>query len=238
MRVALGVFLATSLVAGAAEAHIKLTYPRARHAQDALGDPQKAGPCGLGGARDVRGSNVSVFEPGQQITVTWDETITHPGHFRILFDKDGQAFPDPKGFTDYDAGGPKTLADNVPHEGDGAYSVTVTLPDVECASCTLQLLQVMTDKPPFGPAGGSDFYYQCADITLSSAATPADGGGTAKTDAGTRADGGRGASDGAEPQTGGGCAVAPGAAPTRLASLLGLTLAASAARRRARRRRG
>ena len=47
--------------------------------------------------------------------------------------------------------------------------VPVTLPDIECDGCTLQLIQVMTDKPPFD--GADDFYYQCADLRLSRTAT-------------------------------------------------------------------
>ena len=51
---------------------------------------------------------------------------------------------------------------------DGApnnlYRVSVTLPEVECDNCTLQVMQVMTDAPPFG--GGDDLYYQCADLVL------------------------------------------------------------------------
>lgn len=177
--VALGALIAATLGAtfGAtsARAHLKLTKPTARYEQSAIGDPQKAGPCGVGGASDVRGKNVTVYRPGQEITVEWTETIAHPGHFRILFDPNGQSFPDPTSYTDFDAGGDKTLADNIPRLPSGSsYRQTVRLPDVECDRCTLQVLQVMTDKPPFGPGGGNDFYYHCADITL---ARPAGDGG-------------------------------------------------------------
>ena len=48
----------------------------------------------------------------------------------------------------------------------------VTLPDVECERCTLQLIQVMTDKAPYGD--GNDLYYQCADLALRADA-PAEG---------------------------------------------------------------
>jgi len=48
--------------------------------------------------------------------------------------------------------------------------VQVKLPDVECTACTLQLIQVMTDKPPFD--GGDDFYFQCADLRLVRGAPP------------------------------------------------------------------
>ncbi|MCA9560948.1 MAG: hypothetical protein KC583_20510, partial [Myxococcales bacterium] len=41
----------------------------------------------------------------------------------------------------------------------------VTLPDVECDNCTLQVIQVMFDKPP-QTSPGNDLYYQCADLVL------------------------------------------------------------------------
>jgi hypothetical protein len=58
------------------------------------------------------------------------------------------------------------LADRIPDAAVGLTrgAVTVTLPDLECAACTLQLIQVMTDKPPYD--GLDDFYYQCADLVL------------------------------------------------------------------------
>lgn len=164
---AVGAVAAAVLASPSVRAHTTLITPAARYEQSDIGDPQKSRPCGVGGASDVRGKNVTVYEPGQEITVEWKETVRHPGHFRILFDPNGQSFPDPTSYTDFDAGGDKTLADNIPHLATGSlYRQTVKLPDVECDRCTLQLLQVMTDKPPFGPGGGDDFYAHCADITL------------------------------------------------------------------------
>ena len=127
----------------------------------------------------MRSENVCSFQPGATITVTWDETIDHPGHFRISFDDDGEDdFVDPDGFDDV-SGGPTVLMDGIADRsvrgGDATYTQQVTLPDVECENCTLQLIQVMSDKPPYGD--GNDIYYQCADIVLSTAAPsdPEDG---------------------------------------------------------------
>ena len=96
----------------------------------------------------MRTNNVSVFKPGQTITVSWDETINHPGHYRISFDSNGTGFPDPKSFTDYDSG-PTDLVDNIADKNGGAYTQQVTLPNISCMNCTLQVIQVMTDKPPY-----------------------------------------------------------------------------------------
>lgn len=150
--------LATVLASGGAQAHIALMSPTPRYAD------MKYGPCGRGGALDVRTNNVTTFKPGQTITVTWKETVPHPGHYRIAFDPDGQRFTDPSSFTDT-APRMYVLKDNITDKtGTQVYSDTVTLPNVECTNCTLQVIQVMTDKPPYGD--GNDLYYQCADLVL------------------------------------------------------------------------
>jgi len=148
-----------------ASAHITLLEP------DNRTDLLKTGPCGESGG--TRGDVVTVFEPGETITVSWDETVNHTGHFRISFDPDGQDdFADPRSYDDFYTNG-TVLLDDIPDTPDGGISVVeVELPDTECENCTLQLLQVMTDKPPFGPDGGSDFYYQCADLALRSSVDP------------------------------------------------------------------
>ncbi len=194
---------------GAAAAHIQIVAPRQRHVD------QKAGPCGL--LNGMRTANVCEFRPGATITVEWGETVEHPGHFRVSFDEDGvDGLLDPTDYDDFYTA-PSVLLDDIPDhdtssDGNRRYSVQVPLPDVECDNCTLQLIQVMTDKMPWGPEGGNDIYYQCADIVLSSAA-PAEpapgcgptatggpdagpGGGGGGNDAGGGADAGNGGGDG------------------------------------------
>ncbi|MFO0577350.1 MAG: SCE4755 family polysaccharide monooxygenase-like protein [Polyangia bacterium] len=159
--------LVTVLAATDAQAHIALMSPKARYSD------LKSGPCGRG-ALDVRTNNVTTFKPGETITVTWQETVSHPGHYRIAFDPDGTHFTDPSSFTDT-APRMYVLKDNIADKtGTQMYTDTVTLPNVECTNCTLQVIQVMTDKPPYGD--GNDLYYQCADLVLR--ADPPDMAGT------------------------------------------------------------
>lgn len=140
-----------------ASAHIAMTSPTPRTAD------QKTGPCGPAGS--VRGTKVSTFRPGQTITVEWDETVDHPGHYRIAFDDNGSdAFQNPSQPTD---NFPSTLVDQIADKGGGHYSQQVTLPNIKCDNCTLQLVQVMTTAVPY-----NSFYYQCADIVLSDGADP------------------------------------------------------------------
>ncbi|HLU65424.1 MAG TPA: SCE4755 family polysaccharide monooxygenase-like protein [Kofleriaceae bacterium] len=239
----------TALLVGAAApalAHVQLRAPLQRTSS------QKSGPCGATGS--VRGTAVCTFRPGQTITIAFDETVEHPGHFRIAFDPDGQDFVDPVTPDDIN-NSPEVLLDDIPDRdvrgADPSYTQVITLPDVECDNCTLQLIQVMTDKPPFGD--GNDLYYQCADIVLSADApeTPeagclpgavgdppdagpggggdgdSDGDGEpAGSDAGIGADG-----DGTRTGAAGGCAAAGGGSTGGALALL-LAFGALARRRR------
>jgi MYXO-CTERM domain-containing protein len=223
---------AVALCSGSAAAHIELTFPAPRTAQ------QKYGPCGAQGG--VRGDVVTTFSPGQTITVTWNETIGHPGHYRISFDADGQDdFVDPASFTDtYSA--PSVLLDDIAdNPGVGPYSAEITLPDIECDNCTLQLIQMMTDKPPYGD--GNDLYYQCADLVLvaagsggqAGAAGGGAGGGATGGGAGAAGSGGGSSADAGQ-DDGGGCACRArggSGSPSPVLAALGLALLAARCRR-------
>jgi hypothetical protein len=63
-------------------AHFVLHAPASWRDQNFLGDPQKLGPCGDEGAVADTGV-VTAFSAGDTITITIDETIFHPGHYRV-----------------------------------------------------------------------------------------------------------------------------------------------------------
>ncbi len=171
-----------ALLAGTAHAHLDLLSPTPRTKM------LKQGPCGAG-PNDPRGPTVATYKPGEKIMLTWNEYVDHPGHFRVAFDSDGQdIFVDPKGFDDV-SGGPGVLVDGIADKNGGDYMFEVTLPNIECDNCVLQVIQVMTDKPPYGD--GNDMYYQCADIALEGevASTTSGEPGTT-TDAGSTGSGG------------------------------------------------
>lgn len=176
----LSILAAGCLLASAADAlaHIQLVYPPQRTAS------QKAGPCGASGG--TRGDTVTVLEPGATITVQWDETIDHPSHYRISFDMDGDDdFVEPATMDELNSND-AVLVDGIADQSGSTprrYEQTITLPDVECDNCTLQLIQVMYDKAPYGD--GNDLYYQCADLTLTlTPGTMPDAGPGGDTDAG------------------------------------------------------
>lgn len=179
-----------------ARAHIAMDAP------DTRGPDLKIGPCGA--AVDARGTAVTVFQPGETITVAWHETVNHPSTYRISFDDDGtDAFADPDVPEDFYTN-EAVLLDEIQDDPSGVFSVQVTLPVVECENCTLQLIQVMLDKPPYEP-GTNDIYYQCADLALRG--EPLDPPTGTDTDTDTAA----GDTDtGAETTAGGGCGCATG----------------------------
>jgi hypothetical protein len=180
-----------------ARAHLGLEAPTSRYGPDVL----KTGPCGVAGGE--RTDKVTYYEPGETIDVYWDEYVQHPGHFRIAFDDDGvDDFVDPATMMELYSND-TVLLDGIEDKGPGerSYMETVTLPDVTCENCTLQVIQVMYDKPEY-TTPGNDIYYQCADLVLRSGGAPP--GPDAGTDAGT--------DPGADPGAGGGCGVAHGPA--------------------------
>lgn len=208
------IILASLLAPSLALAHIAQTSPTPR------GADQKAQPCG--GVNSVRGTNVHTYAPGATIEVTWKETIEHPGHFRISFDPDGQDFTIPPDATTSTMGtDPLVLVDLIADVGGAVpaggrpYTQTVTLPNVECTNCTLQLIQLMTDG---AYTGAADIYFQCADISLV-AGTPAqpDAGVPMATDDAAPMDPGGGGGG----QVDGGCSTSGGGSSALLV-LLGL----------------
>jgi uncharacterized protein (TIGR03382 family) len=178
-------FIATVLFSVSAAAHIEMETPTPR-----FNDGQnKWCPCGgggdgsrnndgceLGSSDDARGATTNSFQPGATIRVRWQETIGHAGRYRIAFDPDGA---DQADFNDNilldiaDPGG------NDGNAGQGnVWLADVTLPDIECDNCTLQLVQIMNGDTinPVADVTGFSNYFQCANLVLTPSA-PAEGEG-------------------------------------------------------------
>jgi hypothetical protein len=197
---ALAVFFGPSL----AHAHITLTDPPARHPAADLKD----GPCGTGAgdSRTTDPAKITEYTAGETITISFTESIQHPSHYRVMLSSTGDAgFTDPTGYEDTTLS-PGDLVDGVMDDpaGGGAeeHEIEVTLPNEACEECTIQLIQVMYDKEPWGPEPnaplGADIYYQCADIVI----LPGEGGGSGGASSGG-ASGSGGNGSGGAPGTGG-----------------------------------
>jgi hypothetical protein len=198
---------AVLLIPSLAFAHIALEYPPPRTTM------LKTAPCGLGGS--TRGTNVTTLTAGATITVKWRETINHPGHYRIAFDTDGQDFSVPPDITtDTKTTDNTVIMDLIADTASPSHTMDITLPNIACANCTLQVIQLMTDKPPYTvDALSDDVYYQCSDITLIAADPTPD------------VDSGGGGS-------GGGCGVSNGSAGWFGVGLIGLLCRARTRRKR------
>jgi len=236
-RFFLALCAASMLWASGALAHIDMDTGAGDHHKSRYGrNSIKNGPCGLVGGE--RGDNVYTYAPGETITVSVNEFIPHPGYFRIAFDDDGDDdFEDPAtidpenracgadetycGESDY-YNNDTVLMDEL--EWDRTYPALgvafeweVTLPDVECDNCTLQVIQVMTEqgKAPYDPAedNADDLYYQCIDLVLEGS-TGGDGDG-AGGDGDSAVDGGAGEGAGGDEGSSddGGCSVATAGSP-------------------------
>jgi MYXO-CTERM domain-containing protein len=221
-----------------AHAHIYLTAPTGR-GEPPNGDPQKNKHCGRQGRMLDR---VTTLEPGATITVAWKETINHSGWYRISFQPNGEVFRIPPasngpnsagansnfptedytGMTDPDNGS-TVLMDRILDDGNLVMKTRqITLPNIECDNCTLQVISVMTTSANYSTADMGSIYYQCADITLARNAPDA-GPQATDNDAGIDPGGGGGGSETQYNPTivSGGCSTggASGTAPVALALL-------------------
>lgn len=133
-------------------AHTRLTSPTPRSDSDGL----KSGPCG----NVTRTTSPMSVAPGESITVTWLETVDHPGYYRIALSPDSD-----DGFDD------NVLADDITDvdcpSTPCSYTQEVTIPaNPPCTDCTLQLIQFMGTAAPYSP------YFSCADLEITGVGSP------------------------------------------------------------------
>lgn len=143
----------------AAHAHFDLVAPTSRYENLLFGRPCGQDP-------DTGRANETTLSAGSTINLRWTSTISHPGHYRISFDDDGQDFSVPISPDDFYTD-PNVVVDNIPSQGDPDRTYPITLPDIECTNCTIQLLQVLTDHLPYTTDQNTDdLHWQCADVIL------------------------------------------------------------------------
>jgi uncharacterized protein (TIGR03382 family) len=226
MRVSKLPIVLLCLGAAPAHAHFKLLRPASWAQQgDLYGDPQKTGPCGNEGA--VPTNMVTEYRVGELIDIVIDETIDHPGHYRVALAATQDALPpappvtqvgaDECGRTQIDAAPTlPLLADGLlVHTSplSGPQTMKVQLPAaMTCDSCVLQVIEYMSSH------GAPCFYYHCANIKITQ--NGADAGPPPGPIGG-----------GSDPGVGGGCDAGGGGS-----LLAGLALGLLALRRRTGRR--
>ncbi len=170
----------------AVDAHFKLLEPASWLVEDERGDPQKAGPCG--------GSNTNWGTPsyavtkvtgGQKLHIKVLETIYHPGHYRVALavNSPNELPLDPETTTRPSERGPWSVSaviqdpPQIPVLADGLFvhsekptgpvqpfETDVTLPNINCRKCTLQVIQWMAEHAFNNPGGYT--YHHCAHLAI------------------------------------------------------------------------
>jgi hypothetical protein len=170
-----------------ASAHFKLIEPASWLLENDRGDPQKAGPCG--------GTNTDWGKPsyaitkavgGQKLHLKIQETVYHPGHYRVALavNSPTELPPDPVTTTRDSERGPWSVSaaiqdpPPIPVLADGLFvhnmkpaagqlppwETDVVLPNINCKKCTLQVVQFMAEHAFNNPGGYS--YHHCAELQI------------------------------------------------------------------------
>jgi hypothetical protein len=183
--------LAIASLSGAADAHFVLISPAASMVQNRLGDPQKIAPCGGVSANPGRGTPanpgipsgaVTSVKGGTSIPLLVNETIFHPGHYRVALARTmAQLPPDPVVTTAQTERGVRSQAAVIqsPAEApvllDGIFAHTerptqnfeaeIPIPNITCPNCVLQVIEFMADHPGIAVDGGHS-YHHCAILNI------------------------------------------------------------------------
>lgn len=185
-----------SLLAVRADAHFVLISPAASLVQDRLGDPQKIGPCGGVSANPTRGTPgnpgtpsgaVTSVKGGANLKLMVQETIFHPGHYRVALARTAAQLPPDPMVTTADTGrGVRSQSAVIqkppvaPVLLDGIFAHTerptqnfeadIPIPNINCPSCVLQVIEFMADHPGIAVDGGHS-YHHCAILNITADAT-------------------------------------------------------------------
>lgn len=172
----------TILATAAAEAHFRLVEPASWIEEDQRGDPQKLAPCGGTIANPgVRTGAFTEVQGGQKLKIVVDETIYHPGHYRIALARRPNWLPDdPVATMKQTERGPRSdtgaieqnpqppvLVDGLwAHNADPTelWETEIDIPNIDCDGCFLQIIQFMAEHPGFQEGGFS--YHHCAMLNI------------------------------------------------------------------------
>jgi uncharacterized protein (TIGR03382 family) len=165
--------------AGTAHAHFILDAPASYDQLDTSGMPQKSAPCGQNdaGYPVVATNAVTTVESSSQLTITIDEAIFHPGHYRVALASDMSGLPaDPMVMPNAQSQcgtamiqttpmmpiiADDMLDHTTPFNGSQSFKVSIpAMSDLPCTSCTLQVIEFMSDH------GSPCFYHHCASLKI------------------------------------------------------------------------
>jgi hypothetical protein len=192
--------IAVASLSAVADAHFVLIMPAASLVQNRLGDPQKIGPCGGVSANPGRGTPANPGVPsgavtnvkgGTDIPLLVQESIFHPGHYRVALARTMQQLPpDPEVMVTQTEKGTRSQSAVIQYPPvapvllDGIFAhterptqnfeTTIPIPNINCQNCVLQVIEFMADHPGIAVDGGHS-YHHCAIVNITAdAAKPID----------------------------------------------------------------
>ena len=176
------------LIPATISAHFKLLEPASWITESERGDPQKMAPCG----GDPKGTHtlsgiVGKAVGGSMLHLKVQETIYHPGHYRVALavNSPEELPPDPVTTERTTAKGPYSVwaviqsPPQLPVLADGLFQhyvrppkdapmqvweTDIRLPNISCKKCTLQVIQFMAEHAFNNPGGYS--YHHCAELQI------------------------------------------------------------------------
>ena len=183
--------LAIALWSTLVDAHFVLIQPAASMRQNRLGDPQKIAPCGGVSANPGRGTPATPGVPtgsvtnvtgGTMLPLLVQETIFHPGHYRVALARTmAQLPPDPVVTTVQTEKGARSQSAVIQNPAvapvllDGIFAHTerptqnfeaeIPIPNITCPNCVLQVIEFMADHPGIAVDGGHS-YHHCATLNI------------------------------------------------------------------------
>jgi hypothetical protein len=189
--------IAVAALSTGADAHFVLVSPAASMVQNRLGDPQKIAPCGGVSANPGRGTPANPGVPSGAVTeikggttfhLLVQETVFHPGHYRVALARTAAELPrDPVVTTRETERGPWSVSAEIqnpavaPVLADGLFAHTerptglveadIPIPNINCRNCVLQVIQFMAEHAK--NADGDYSYHHCATVNITADSTKA-----------------------------------------------------------------
>lgn len=184
------VVVAVMSLSGVTDAHFVLVSPAASLVQNRLGDPQKIAPCGGVSANPGRGTPPNPGTPTKAVTqltggsvlhLLIQETVFHPGHYRVALARTAAQLPaDPVVTTRDSDRGPWSVSAAIqdppvaPVLADGLFAHTerpmglhetdIQIPNITCLNCLIQVIQFMAEHAK--NADGDYSYHHCSVVNI------------------------------------------------------------------------
>jgi hypothetical protein len=164
-------------------AHFRLLEPASWLEESEYGDPQWSAPCGgtLTDPGKPTGA-ITKVTGGDKLHIRIREMAFHPGFYRVALAVKSRSElpPDPEATTEPGPRGPRSVSGAIhyppspPVLADGLFmhvepfdkdqEVDVDIPNINCAKCTLQVVEFMASHNR-NPAGDYS-YHHCADLQI------------------------------------------------------------------------